>query len=605
MKINFDKINYFENNVYHQSAGGIVFYISKKSLKVALLKLVDNGWTILKGHLKKSETAFQCALREIKEELGVKQNLNLINRIGTDNYKFKLPNDKRNHFKKVEIFLFTLDQEVPLKPQYKEKFVKAKWFSVDEARKKIFPSIFIESRFFEINGKVIKGNEIDKKILLEARRMVVNFYNSPKLSIPRKKIYIQGKVRLEGSVELSGSKHAVIPIIISSLLTKEEIILKNVPRIRDVFILCECLKILGGRVIFDNNMLFIKMTRCKNVGLPSHLIKQMRGTLLFLPALLIRKGFVKLYAVKGDPIGKCPVSNYTEVLIKMGASIKIDNREFIKATAKKFFSAKIILNEKKPSPGATKSILIVAVTTPGQTIIINASRLPEVVDFIRFLKTLGAKISGEGTEKIIINGVKLLHGGKFEIPPDRIELVTIITAVGATNGKVIIKNAVPLLTLIKPEFKKFLEAGIRFSYKNNNLTAEGNKKIKGIFIETDIYPQFNTDSQPILAPLLCIAKGKSMIKERMFEKRFEYAKELIKMGANIKFNNNQSVLIKGHSQLHGTDVEAKDIRGAAALVIAGLIAHGITGIKNSYWLDRGYDNFDIKLIMLGAKIWRK
>ena len=163
----------------------------------------------------------------------------------------------------------------------------------------------------------------------------------------------------------------------------------------------------------------------------------------------------------------------------------------------------------------------------------------------------------------------------------------------------------PLLTLIKPEFKKFLEAGIRFSYKNNNLTAEGNKKIKGIFIETDIYPQFNTDSQPILAPLLCIAKGKSMIKERMFEKRFEYAKELIKMGANIKFNNNQSVLIKGHSQLHGTDVEAKDIRGAAALVIAGLIAHGITGIKNSYWLDRGYDNFDLKLIMLGAKIWRK
>lgn len=600
--MNTDRIRYFKNKIFHQSAGGILFCSSNTNLKVALVKLIDGIWVIPKGHIKKRETPRQAALREIKEELRISKDkkLKFIGKIGTDNYKFKMLGEKRVQYKKVHLFLFTIDKEIILKPLKKEGFINTKWFSFPEALKKISSSNLInnKSRYLKIN-KIIKSKFISKKILLEARKLFQNFKNKENY---KKAIYIRGGKKLKGEVKLSGSKHAVISIIISSLLTNKKVFLQNVPKIEDVFTLCKCLKILGAKILFKKNTLFIEAKNIKNVDLPFSLINKMRGTYLFLPVLLARKGYVNLPLPGGDRIGSRPPMDYISPLRKLGAQIKFDG-ETIKAGIKKFHSTKIILKKEKPRPAMTKEILIASVLGKGKTTIINPAKLPEIIYLIRFLNLLGAKIYIK-KNKIVINRVKFLQGGNFKIPLDRIELISFISVAGVTKSKIIIKNVKSILASIKAEMNKFREAGIRFSSRGNDLIVFGNQKLRGIKIQTGPYPGFNTDSQPLFAPLLIGTIGKNVIKEGIFKKRFDYAKELIKMGANIKIKN-ESIVIKNSPQLKGAKVKIKDIRGAAACVISALGAKGITVIKNPCWLDRGYENFDKKLSKLGAEIWRK
>lgn len=597
---NIDKIKYSKGNIYHESAGGVVFCVSNHILKVALLKTVDNEWVIPKGHIKTEESLIKSALREIREELGIAEELHFIGKIGIDNYKFRLPKDKKDNFKKVHIFSFTVDREICLKPLKEEKFVEAKWLKIDEALNKISTSRFVKTRFLRIDKKVIQ-KDINRIILLKAKEIFQKSLQSKKTC---EKIFIVGGKSLRGTVKLSGSKHTIIPIIVSTLLTKEKITLQNVPDIKDVSVLIECLRILGSKVQFKNNTLSIQTTKIKDNELPFYLTKQMRGILLFLPTLLIQKGFVILNRTGGDPIGRRPIDDYLNPLKKMGAQIKVNKQKIIKAKIKKFSPTIILLDKNKPSPGATKSVIIAGVLTSGRTTIIHASRLPEIIYFVRFLRVLGAKISGEGTSKIIIYGVKSLHGGRFKIPNDRIELLTFISAAGITQGVITIKNAKNILPLVSPELDKFQEIGIEFSFKKNDLIVNGNRNLKGINIETGAYPKFNTDSQPIFAPLLAKSKGKSIIKENIFEKRFEYAKELRKMGADISIRKNRSIIINNSTQLKGTEVEAKDIRGGVALILAGLSANEITIIKNPFWIDRAYEKLDKKFAKLRASIWK-
>lgn len=418
----------------------------------------------------------------------------------------------------------------------------------------------------------------------------------------KKALYIRGGGKLRGEIRLSGAKHAVIPIIVSSLLTNKKVILRNVPRIEDVFTLCECLKILGAKILFKKNTLSIRVKNIKNINLPFSLINKMRGTYLFLPALLVRRGHVNLPLPGGDLIGNRPPCDYISPLRKLGAQIKF-NGKIIKAEVEKFRSMKIVLKKEKPRPAMTKEILIASVLGKGKTTIINPAMLPEIICLIKFLKLLGAKICIK-KEKIIINRVEFLRGGNFEIPFDRLELITFVSVAGVTKSKIAIKNVKSILPSIKAEMNKFREAGIRFFLRGNDLIVLGNQKLRGVKIQTGPYPLFNTDSQSLFAPLLVGATGKSVIKEGIFKKRFEYAKELIKMGANIKIKN-ESILIKTPSQLKGARIKTKDIRGTAACIISALGAKGTTVIENPYWLDRGYENFDKKLSRLGAKILRK
>jgi UDP-N-acetylglucosamine 1-carboxyvinyltransferase len=413
------------------------------------------------------------------------------------------------------------------------------------------------------------------------------------------KLIISGGKRLQGVVKIDGAKNSALSIMAATLLTKDNCILRNIPRLTDIDTMAAVIRKLGVKVEWkgDNN-LYIDSDNFNNYEAPYELVKMMRGSILVMGPLLARLKRAKISLPGGCAIGARPVDYHLKGFEALGAQFEVE-KGYIEAKVNTLKGTEIYLDF--PSLGATENIMMAACLAEDITSIENAAKDPEVVELGRFLNEMGAKIKGLGTDLIKIEGVKKLHGIDYTIIPDRIEAGTYMIAAAITGGDVLIENADPLL--LKPLIVKLEEAGVQIEQEKDLIRVIRPEIVQAVDIKTLPFPGFPTDMQPQFMALSCVAKGTSVITETVFEKRFAHIGDLIRMGADIKVEGH-SAIIKGVKKLSAAPVMASDLRGGAALVLAGLVAEGITELSRIYHLDRGYVKLEEKLNSLGANIKR-
>ncbi|EEP61198.1 UDP-N-acetylglucosamine 1-carboxyvinyltransferase [Sulfurihydrogenibium yellowstonense] len=418
----------------------------------------------------------------------------------------------------------------------------------------------------------------------------------------REVLIIEGGNRLEGVLEVSGAKNAALPNMAATILTSDEVIIENLPDLLDIDTMKKLLLELGTEInhIKDKTYSF-KLATPKSYTAPYDLVNKMRASILVLGPMLARFGYAEVALPGGCSIGARPVDLHLKALEKMGAQIKIEHG-YIKAYAPKGLKGAHIFFDKITVTG-TENILMAASLAEGQTIIENAALEPEVVDLAVMLKKMGADITGEGTNRIVINGVKELHGTYHKVIPDRIEAGTFLVLAALTDGKIIIKN-------YPSQYLEYVEEisnkiGIHIvKLSDNEVLIKREEKLRPVNIETKEYPLFPTDLQAQFMTLLCFADGISEITENIFENRFMHVPELNRLGADIEIKG-KTAIIRPVKKFTGAEVKATDLRASAAMVIAGLVAEGETKIFSIYHLDRGYEHIDDKLINIGAKIRRE
>jgi len=415
------------------------------------------------------------------------------------------------------------------------------------------------------------------------------------------KLIIKGKKKLSGSIRISGSKNATLPILAATILTDKALILKNVPFVQDVYTMINLLKFIGLNVKISKkkNTLNIKNNKKLKTIAPYNLLKTMRAGVLVLGPLLAKYNKAKVSLPGGCAIGARPVNYHLFALEKLGAKIKIKDG-YIYASAKNGLKGNTI---KFPSisVGATENAILAAVNAKGKTILTNCAIEPEIQDMIIFLKKIGCDINFAGKRKILINGIKEFKSANHEIIFDRIELGTYLIA-GALMGKKIILNKINPI-VIDTEIKIMKKMGVKMKIGKNRITVFESKKIKNINIKTKAYPGFPTDLQAQIMVLMLKATGVSKVKESIFENRFMHVPELKRMGARIKIKNNIAT-ITGPTNLSGAEVMATDLRASVSLVLAALVADKETIINRVYHLDRGYENLEKKLKNCKANINR-
>lgn len=413
------------------------------------------------------------------------------------------------------------------------------------------------------------------------------------------KLIISGGNRLQGTVKIDGAKNSSLSIMAATLLTKDVCILRNVPRLTDVETMSDVIRKLGVKVEWkEGNNLYIDSNNFNNYEAPYELVKMMRASILVMGPLLARLKRAKISLPGGCAIGARPVDYHLKGFEALGAQVEVE-KGYIEAKVNTLKGVEIYLDF--PSLGATENIMMAACLAEGVTTIENAAKDPEVVELGHFLNKMGAKVEGLGTDLIKIKGVKELHGIDYTIIPDRIEAGTYMIAAAITGGDVLIEKADPLL--LKPLIVKLEEAGVRIEVEKNFIKVIGPDRVKAVDIKTLPFPGFPTDMQPQFMALSCVARGTSVITETVFEKRFAHIGDLIRMGADIKVEGH-SAIIKGVKKLSAAPVMASDLRGGAALVLAGLVAEGTTELSRIYHLDRGYAKLEEKLNSLGADIKR-
>jgi len=415
-------------------------------------------------------------------------------------------------------------------------------------------------------------------------------------------LIIEGGNRLEGVLEVSGAKNAALPNMAATILTSDEVIIENLPDLLDIDTMKKLLQELGTEInhIKDKTYSF-KLANPKSYTAPYDLVNKMRASILVLGPMLARFGYAEVALPGGCSIGARPVDLHLKALEKMGAQIKIEHG-YIKAYAPKGLKGAHIFFDKITVTG-TENILMAASLAEGQTVIENAALEPEVVDLAFMLKKMGADITGEGTNKIVINGVKELHGAYHKVIPDRIEAGTFLVLAALTDGKIIIRNyPSQYLEYVEEISNKIGIHIVRLS--DNEVLIKREEKLRPVNVETKEYPLFPTDLQAQFMTLLCFTDGISEITENIFENRFMHVPELNRLGADIEIKG-KTAIIRPVKKFTGAEVKATDLRASAAMVIAGLIAEGETKIFNIYHLDRGYEHIDDKLINIGAKIRRK
>jgi UDP-N-acetylglucosamine 1-carboxyvinyltransferase len=414
------------------------------------------------------------------------------------------------------------------------------------------------------------------------------------------KLVISGGHPLHGEVIISGSKNAALPLMAACLLTPEPCVITNVPSLVDVSTTTELLTHLGVEVKRDADQITIEARDPKGEA-PYEIVRRMRASYYALGPLLGRLHHARISLPGGCAIGARPIDLHIKGMEKLGAEMKVDEG-YVNANATKLKGAEIFLEGTKgPSVGATINVMMAAVLAKGATRIIGAAAEPEVCTVARFLRKMGASISGEGTREITIEGVKKLHGTEFTNISDRIEAGTYAVAATITKGRLILQNApsAHMGNVIQP----LLEAGAEIEASGKHLTVSMMKRPKPLIINTAPYPGFPTDMQAQLMAWLSLGEGTSLITENIFENRFMQAMELQRMGAQITIKGNTAV-IKGTDHLSGTQVMASDLRASAALVLAGLAAKGTTTVSRIYHLDRGYEGLQDKLASVGAEIER-
>ena len=407
---------------------------------------------------------------------------------------------------------------------------------------------------------------------------------------------IEGGRRLEGTVSASGSKNASLPIIAATILSGKSTKLYNVPNIHDTQITLKILKLLGCKVKKERGKIEINTKQMNKTQIPENLMKQMRSSVIMAGAIIGRFKEATFSYPGGCEIGARPIDLHLAAFKKLGINIE-EKGGFIHCKCDKILSADIDLDF--PSVGATENIILATVLSEGTTIITNAAMEPEIEDLANFLNRMGAKIEGAGTNVVKITGVSKLKEVSYKIMPDRIETGTYLCMAAATGGKIKVINTEP--EHITPIIHKLQESGCRIEIKGKTIELESSKKLKAVDIKTMPYPGFPTDMQSVFGSMLSIAKGTSVIIENIFENRYKYTSELKKMGAKIQIEGKMAV-IKGVRKLNPSKVEANDLRGGAALVLAALTTKGKTYISNIEYIQRGYENLPEKLEKIGAKI---
>ena len=411
------------------------------------------------------------------------------------------------------------------------------------------------------------------------------------------KLIIQGGKKLEGEVQISGSKNAALPIIAGTVLIKGKTTLYNVPNIQDVQTMFEIIKDIGGKVTKKNNKIIIDTSKIHTYEIPENLMRKMRSSVILAGAIIGKYKKAKFSYPGGCEIGSRPIDLHLKGFEKLGINIKEEYGEII-CEADKIIGTQIHLDF--PSVGATENIILASCLADGVTVLTNAAKEPEIEDLVKFLNKAGAKIKGAGTDRIEIIGVKKLTEVSYNIMPDRIEAGTYLVAGAITGGNIKVTNLNS--NHIEPILNKLEEAGCILKIEKNTVEINAPKRIKAVDIKTMPYPGFPTDMQSIFGALLTTAKGTSIITENIFESRYKYVQELNRMGAKINVEG-RTAIIKGTKRIQGASVVASDLRGGAALVLEALAAKGVTQVDNVHYILRGYENIVDKLKNLGAKIY--
>lgn len=408
--------------------------------------------------------------------------------------------------------------------------------------------------------------------------------------------HICGGKKLNGEVAVTGSKNAVLPILAATVLNSAINCIHNCPQILDSKTMVEILRSIGCKVVYEGNTIIVDSSFANSYEVPEKPVKEMRSSIIFLGSMIGRFKKTVVTYPGGCELGPRPIDLHLKALRQMGVSIK-EEQGFIICEAEKLSGSNISLDF--PSVGATENIMLAAVLAEGRTIINNAAKEPEILDLQKFLIAMGAKVCGAGTGTIYIDGVKNLHEVEYTVMPDRIIAGTLLVAGAITKGEIVLNNVD--VTHICSIVSKLKECGCNILENKNSLYLKAPDTLKPVDIRTYPYPGFPTDMQPQFMTMLTLARGTSIIIETVFESRYKHIPELIRMGANISVDSRTAV-VKGVVALKGASVTSMDLRGGAALILAGLATDGETTVDNSKHIERGYENIENMFNSLGAEI---
>lgn len=414
------------------------------------------------------------------------------------------------------------------------------------------------------------------------------------------RLRIEGEKRISGEISVQGAKNSALPLLAACLLPKGDVTLHNCPRLSDVFASCRILSCLGCKCKIDGNTVQVNTLGLSGSFVPDGLMREMRSSIVFMGAILGKTGKCSLSFPGGCELGPRPIDIHLSALKQMGVVIREEFGLLDCTCPKGLKGAKITLSF--PSVGATENIMLAACLAQGDTIIYNAAREPEISDLAGFLNACGARITGQGGSVIYITGVKELHGCEYSVMPDRIVACTLLGAAAITGGEIALQNARPQdIDAVLPVYEQ-MGCGV-YSY-DDRIYLNGKRALKAVkTIRTMPYPGFPTDAQAIIMAVLTKAQGTSVIVENIFENRYRHVDELVRMGSDIKVEGKVAV-IEGVKRLYGANVVSTDLRGGAALVIAGLAAEGTTVVSNIKFIDRGYEEIEKQFSSVGGKVER-
>ena len=414
------------------------------------------------------------------------------------------------------------------------------------------------------------------------------------------KLLIKGGSSLSGKISCSGAKNAALPMIASTILTNEKVVLKNLPYLQDITTMFELLGSMGAEILLDENMDFtISSFNLNDIQARYELVKTMRASILVLGPLVAKYGKARIALPGGCAIGSRPVNYHLDALKQLGAEIKLKNG-YIEASAEKLIGSNIRFDGITVT--GTENIMMAATLAQGETILTNVAKEPEIIDLADMLNSMGANIKGAGTDQITIKGVSELSGTTFTIPADRIEAGTYLVAAAVTQGNITIDSINP--NRLMKVINMIERSGSKISYDDNSISISMNKdRPDPVDITTAPFPEFPTDMQAQFSVINAISKGVSNIYETVFENRFMHILELNRMGCDIEVKGNHAI-INGVESIYGAEVMATDLRASASLILAGLCAKGETVVDRIYHIDRGYERIEEKLNYLGANIVR-
>ena len=414
------------------------------------------------------------------------------------------------------------------------------------------------------------------------------------------KMLITGGHPLVGEITVSGGKNTAVAVIPAALLCNAPCTIENLPDIEDVHALIDILRLLGAQVEYEpERYMRIDASTATGCHVPFSLTRRLRASYYLLGALLGRQGMAEVAYPGGCEIGSRPIDQHLKGFAALGAQIE-DRGGIVYAKADKLVGNDVFFDVV--TVGGTINVMLAAARAQGTTVIYNAAKEPHIVDLANFLNSMGAKVKGAGTDVIRIRGVQELHGCTYTVIPDQIETGTLMIAAAATRGDVNIRGCIP--THMEALTAKLLEMGVRVTENDDSIRVRPQGIQRAVNIKTRVYPGFPTDLQQPMTSLLCMAQGVSTVSETIFEQRFKHLDELRRMGAKIKLMD-RTVLIEGVPELYGAPVTVTDLRAGAALVVAGLMAKGVTEIYETSYIDRGYERIEEKLRKLGAEIRRE